>query len=48
MYSKAKNGNAGALNQTFLCDEETAVKLRQKFRCKRALHHFMTNKGVSI
>ena len=47
MYSQPNLGNAGPQNQIFESDEQTQLKLRQKFKCKKALHWFMVNKAVS-
>ena len=47
MYSQPNLGNAGPQNQVFESDEQTQLKLRQKFKCKKALHWFMVNKAVS-
>ena len=36
------------MNQVFEGDDQTMAKIREKFKCKKALHWFMVNKAVSI
>lgn len=35
------------MNQVFQADDQTTMKLRQKFQSKKALHWFLVNKAVS-
>ena len=35
------------MNQVFQADDQTTLKLRQKFQSKKALHWFLIHKAVS-
>ena len=46
MINQPQGANNGPLNVLFNGDDQMALKLRQKFRCKKALHWFMVHKAV--
>ena len=47
MLNQPQGANAGPMNSLFNGDDQMAIRLRQKFKCKKALHWFMVHKAVS-